>query len=258
MSGNIAAGTTRLRASGPKRGDIPDEDTSSGTWGGGCPHTHPALPPEGLRAGGDAAARSRDGIAHGKAPPRAWDTVPSRQPPCGDQISLHPARLSHRVPRQRRTAGRQKLSRLRWPRAMPGVPRFGDHPSHPSRSSSSAPCSPRSCRRVWHRVTHVEVIPRVESTSPWVSKGFAGSKPSSPPPPADARTAPTPGLCAPTLHRCGGPTSANGGAEGWWALWMAWKGLHADRCHPSVAGHWGAVPIAAASGGTPIRATASG
>lgn len=44
------------------------------------------------------------------ASPRALDTVPSQQPACGDQISLHPAGLSCGVPHQHGGAGRQRLT----------------------------------------------------------------------------------------------------------------------------------------------------
>lgn len=75
---------------------------------------------------------------------------------------------------------------------MPSFPRLGD-PTCPSWGTSSAPRSPQSCGRVRHWVTHVEVTPRVKSPSPWVSEGFAGSKPSSPPPPAGCESSPCPG-----------------------------------------------------------------
>lgn len=70
--------------------------------------------------------------------------------------------------------------------AVPRVPHLEGHPC-PSRGTlSAAPCSPQS----WERG---DMHGGDQKSKPWVSKGFAGSKSSSPAPPAGWEGSPCPG-----------------------------------------------------------------
>lgn len=117
------------------------------------------------------------------ASPRALDTVPSQQPACGDQISLPSAGLSRGVPHQHGGAGRQRLTvtcaGYPAPRGPP-LPILGH-----LISTLLAPS--------WQRGGTHGGDSKGQESKPWVSKGFAGSKSSSPAPPAGWEGSPCPG-----------------------------------------------------------------
>lgn len=115
-------------------------------------------------------------------------------------------------------------------------PHLESHPCPSRGTSSAAPCSPYS----WERGgTHGDDS-KDQKFKPWVSKGFAGSKSSSPRPPAGWEGSPCPGAV---------PMGMSPVLPGELRLMHTLEGLCTHWCHPSTAGHWGVVSTPTASVG---------